>query len=89
MITTHLGPLSQRKSRQFLTAVSIPQCLGAIDGTHIEIKQPLSNSSDDINQKLRFSMNIQAPCDCQHCSMDVVMKRAGSIHDARCLQTPN
>ena len=47
----------KEKVSRFFDAFSVPQCLGAIDGTHIEIKQPLLNSSDYINRKLRFTLN--------------------------------
>lgn len=83
-ITTHLGPRYiklpttetsvKEKVTKFYQVFSVPQCLGAIDGTHIEIKQPLLNSSDYINRKSRFTLDVQALCDYHCCFMDVVIK---------------
>ena len=47
----------------FLNRFFIPQCLGAIDGTHIAVKQPQESSADYINRKGYHLLNVQACCD--------------------------
>ena len=92
-LTMHLGPKYiqlpstdnevKEKVSNFYRVFSLPQCLGEIDCTHIDIKSPSNNPTDYVNRKSRFSLNVQACCDYRYCFLDVVVKWPGSVHDAR------
>ena len=93
IIATHLGPhyiqppfteeCVREKVENFYQRFLVPQCLGAIDGMHIENKQPSLNLSDYINRISHYSLNNQALCDYRCCFLDVVLKWLGCVHNAR------
>ena len=58
----------------FFEKHGFPQCLGAINGTHIAIKRPSENSADYISHKGRYFLNIQEVADHKHCFIDVSIK---------------
>ena len=56
-ISVHLGlPSTEVEVKEAVAKVfhchRFPQCLGAIDCTHVDIKQPSANSTDYINRKV-------------------------------------
>ena len=47
----------------FYSKCGFLQCLGAVDGARIDIKQPKCNPTAYINRKSHYSINVQACCD--------------------------
>ena len=45
---------------KFYLAHGFPQCLGVIDGNHVNIKKPKTNANDYMNRKVHYSFNVQA-----------------------------
>ncbi|KAG8239321.1 hypothetical protein J437_LFUL018753 [Ladona fulva] len=69
---------------QFYEISGFPGVLGAIDGTHIKIKNPGGPNSEVYrNRKGYFSINVQIIVDPSLKIMDIVARRPGFCHDAR------
>ena len=73
----------REKVSQFKLKFGMVQAFGCIDGTHIRIKNPLSNAQDYFNYKQFYSLNIQAICDSKGLFMDIDCRWPGSVHDAK------
>lgn len=69
----------------FRTKWEIPQCAGAIDGSHIPVKSPALNHTDYYNRKGYYSIVLQAIVDDEYLFRDVMVGYPGSVHDARVL----
>jgi hypothetical protein len=69
--------------QKFYAINGMPNVIGAIDGTHIEIKTPLKDiESDYINRKNRHSINVQAVVNSNLEFTNVVAKYPGRVHDS-------
>ena len=92
-IVKHIGPNYlkfpkdsdeiQKKVSEFETKFGMMQAFGCIDGTHIPIICPDSNSHDYYCYKQFHSLNVQAVCDYRGVFMDVECMWPGSVHDAK------
>ena len=67
----------------FQSKWGFPQCIGAIDGTHIPIIAPKEHPLDYYNRKGYHSVLMQALVDDQYRFLDVYTGWPGSVHDAR------
>ena len=66
----------------------IPQVVGAINGTHIEILPPEGdNKVDYYSRKQKYTINTQAVVGANLVFLDIATGYPGSIHDARVLRT--
>ena len=73
----------REKVSEFEITFGMIQAFGCIDGTHIPIKRPLTDSQDYFNYKQFFSLNVQAIYNSQGSFMDVECKWPGSVPDAK------
>ena len=74
------------RSFYYFTGCKIPQVLRAIDGKHIEILAPFSDSKVDyFSGKQKFTVNTQAVIGANLEFLDLATGYPGSVHDARVL----
>lgn len=66
---------------------NLPNCAGAIDGTHFNMHQPLGGprSADYFDRKSNFSIVMQAVVDSNLRFLDFYVGEPGSVHDTRVL----
>jgi nuclease HARBI1 len=68
---------------EFYLIKDMPNCIDAIDGTHICIKTPNKDIEwDYINRKNRHSINVQAVCNANLEFINIVVKYPGRVHDS-------
>ena len=65
--------------------MGVPQCAGAVDGTHIPIMSPHDFPADYFNRKGWHSIHMQGMVDHLYRFTDVYIGWPGRVHDARVL----
>lgn len=61
-------------------------CIGAIDGTHIRIRCPVSRHDEYFNYKSFYSVHAQAVVTSEYLFSDFFVGFPGSVHDSRVLK---
>lgn len=78
-----LGQEIQATQNKFYEVARFPRVLGVIEGSHIKIQSPGGNDGEIFrNRKVYFSVNIQAVCDAELKTLDIVARWPGSAHDS-------
>ena len=83
----HFPSLDQQQQyiENFENKWGVPQCIGAIDGSHIPVSQPALCHTDYYNCKGWYSILIQAVVDYKYCFLGIYTGWPGNVHDARVL----
>ena len=71
------------KVAEFEAKFGMVQAFGAIDGTHIPIMAPPTNSQDYYNYKSFHPLNVKAVWDYHDLFLDVECRWSQSVHDAK------
>ena len=77
-----VGDSFKETVKGFLDRWEIPQCVGAIDGSHIPVRPPSMNHTDYYNRKGWYSILVQAVVDANYLVTDLNVGWSGSVHDA-------
>ena len=72
--------------RRMKSIAGLPNVIGAIDGSHVQIKAPQTCHEDYFNRKQNYSINLQGTVDGTAMFIDVSTGWPGSMHDARVLR---
>ncbi|KAK3909435.1 Protein ANTAGONIST OF LIKE HETEROCHROMATIN PROTEIN 1 [Frankliniella fusca] len=86
VITWPRGDEIQRVSLAFQEKAGIANIIGAIDGSHIEIQQPVGGGREYFNRKQHYSIVLQAVVDSDMKFTNVHCGDPGSFHDSRILR---
>jgi len=69
--------------QEFFNIARFPNCIGAIDCTHVQIISPGGTTAENYrNRKGYFSVNVQTVCDAQMRMQNIVARWPGSAHDS-------
>uniref|UniRef100_A0A1B0DHP6 Uncharacterized protein n=1 Tax=Phlebotomus papatasi TaxID=29031 RepID=A0A1B0DHP6_PHLPP len=72
----------RESAQEFESICSLPQIIGAVDGSHIPISSPEDGRKDFLNRKGFASIILQATVDHNKKFIDISVKYPGSCHDA-------
>ncbi|XP_019380091.1 PREDICTED: putative nuclease HARBI1 isoform X2 [Gavialis gangeticus] len=82
-ITFPTDPSTQGQTmRDFLEIANIPQVLGAVDGTYVNIKKPAQDSHTFVNRHRTYAMNMMVVSSARLEFTDVLARFPGSSHDS-------
>ena len=84
-ITFPHGRQLEKTISGFQAKWQVPQCVGAIDGSHIPVSVPAHSHTDYYNRKGWYSVLVQAVVSYDYTITDVNIGWPGSVHDARVL----
>lgn len=71
----------QKISQEFWSRWNMPNCIGALDGKHIQIQNPKHGGTEYFSYKKSFSIVLMAVCDASHNFIFIDVGCPGSNHD--------